>query len=98
MSSPAPGYRERTQMAKCSFAPIDTLRLCGLRPSLPGNLERKRRHHSYGYACDDLVQPDLARTHPHKFVGNELEQPTGWPEGRKAGGLESLRTLVQFPG
>ena len=59
------------------------------------HLEQKRRSNNYGYSSGVFVQPCLARTHPHKFVGNELGQPRGWPEGRKAGCLESFRTLVQ---
>ena len=41
---------------------------------------------SYGYEHGDFVQPDLARSRPHKFVGNEFESP------------ESFRTLVQHAG
>ncbi len=76
----------------------DGLCLSGLRPSLLDNLGRKCWNHSYGYASSIFAQPCLSRTHPLKCVGNVFEQPPGWPEGRKAGCLESFRTLVQFPG
>ncbi len=62
------------------------------------HLGRKCWNHSYGYASSIFTQPCLTRTHPHKCVGNVFEQPIGWPEGRKAGCLESFRILVQFAG
>ena len=54
-----------SELAKnLAFFPNYSLRLCGLRTILLGQIERNRRGRSYGYARTNLVQSDLTRIRP----------------------------------
>ena len=53
-----------TLAMKLRCSPIYTLRLCGLRTILAGQLERNHRARSYGYEHGDFVQSDLTRARP----------------------------------